>query len=134
MQNGQTPLHFASVNGHTDAVVALINAKATADVKTKVMPRGGCGEDHRCKFISCAITMTDDRLDRSDGGVEICNYYGQRDWGVCVFAQVVAKRRVSVSSNQVPYFRGWAGKGLLMHASGNRREGEDVSYKKIMYG
>ena len=39
MQWGDTPLHWASWRGCTEAIVALINAKASVDAKNKVMPR-----------------------------------------------------------------------------------------------
>ena len=41
-QNGQSSLHEASLKGHTGAIVALIEGKASVDLQDEVMPRRVC--------------------------------------------------------------------------------------------
>jgi ankyrin repeat protein len=36
LQDWNTPLHIAATNGHEEAIIALITAKAEVDAKTKV--------------------------------------------------------------------------------------------------
>lgn len=104
MQRGITALHWASFNGHTEVVKALLNAKADADIQTAVRAAPSAGRilAFRPHIRHCSSLKLHCGRVLQDGAAAI-NWAAHKDHIQIVRALCAAGADLALESDEVPY-------------------------------